>query len=231
MNENSEIAAIIEEINEEVKHDEVMKFLKNHQNIVLGIIIAIVIGIFAHSSWHSRRQKQLEQVTSALVNVVQSPHGQNDLMLSKLIDDAPTELKPLLSIIKYGQRLQTQSEIEKNAEELLALCNKNGIDPIWKDLATIIYVSYRVKGTAELIKMLEPLTADDRPFRFSALEMLGMLYMDENNYEKSVECFKKILDHAEAPKTLKSRITIMSDYVKNNINSNNLKNNTETEAK
>ena len=223
MRENSEIQSIIDEINEEVKHDQLMSFLNKHRNIVLSVIVAIVAVIFIYSSLHSRKQKLTEQVTTALVNIVQSPHGRSDLMLGKLIETAPAELKPLLSVIKYGQRLQTQSEVTKNAEELLQICNKNGVDQIWKDLAAMIYASYRVKSVAELIKMIEPLNAEDRPFRFSALELLGMLYADEGKFEKTIECLQKIIDNKEAPKTLKSRVSVLIEHLRDKVSSSELK--------
>lgn len=215
MSEGNEIMSIIEEINEEVKHDEFMAFLKKHQNVVMTVIVLIMVGIFAYSSLKSRHQRLTEQVTAALINAIQAPHGGNELMLDKLIADAPSEMKPLLSIIKYGQKLETQSETAKNAEELLAICSKYGVDEIWKDLATIIYASYRTKSPQELIKLLEPLTTENRAFRFSALELMGMFYAETGEIEKSQECFKKILDHEETPKSMKERIKILAAYMRN----------------
>ena len=212
---NSEVRGIIEEINEEVKHDEFMKFLKKHQNVVMTLILLIMVGIFAYSSLKERHRKQTEQVTIALINAMQTSHGGNDLMLDKLIADAPSEMKPMLSIIKYGQKLETQSETEKNAEELLAICSKYGVDEIWKDLATIIYASYRTKSPQELIKLLEPLTAANRAFRFSAMELIAMFCAETGDSEKSQEYLQKILDNEEAPKTMKDRIKILAAHMKN----------------
>ena len=216
MSEKGEIMGIIEEINEEVKHDEFMKFLKKHQNAVTTLILLTMVGVFAYSSMRTRHLKQTEQLTNALISAVQTPHGGNDLMFDKLISEAPSEMKPLLSIIKYGQKLETPSEKEKNAEELLAMCSKYGIDPIWKDLATLIYASYRVKSPQELIKLLEPLTEKGHPFRFSALELMGMFHAEIGEVEKSQECFKKILDNEEAPKTMKERIKILAAHMRDN---------------
>ena len=216
MSEQNEIMGIIEEINEEVKHDEFMKFLKKHQNAVTTLILLVMVGVFAYSSMRARHQRQTEQVTTALIDAVKTPHGGNDLMFDKLIEDAPSEMKPMLSIMKYGQKLETQAETEKNAEELLAICSKYGVEEIWKDLAIIIYASYRVKSSQELIKMLEPLTEKKRPFRFSALELMGMFYAEAGDAEKSQECFQKILDNEEAPKTMKERIKILAAHMKNN---------------
>ncbi|MDR2794734.1 MAG: hypothetical protein LBB12_03085 [Holosporaceae bacterium] len=56
------------------------------------------------------------------------------------------------------------------------------------------------------MKLLEPLTGDDRPFRFTAMEFIGMLYENEGNHDKALKYLDMIINK-EVSKTLKRRVT------------------------
>ncbi len=209
--------SIFEEINEELKNEQLFKFFKKYQNTILTLVAIAVIGIIAHSSWYARKNKQMEEISVALLQVLQAPNEKDDVMISGLLENAPSELKPILTIMKHGKKMLKNEELEKNAQALLTLSEKHGIDIIWKDLAVLIYVSYGLKAPSELIKMLQPLTADDRPFRFSALEFIGVLNENMGNHEEALKNFKLITDHREAPNTLKQRIGVLVGHIQNSM--------------
>ncbi|MDR2158229.1 MAG: hypothetical protein LBO02_02840 [Holosporaceae bacterium] len=211
-----EINAIIEEINEEIKNDQLLAFFKKHKNAILGASAVIAASILAYSSWYSRRNQQMAEITNALVDVLQSPASKNHAMMDGLIEDAPAQLYPLLTVVKLGRKLHDFSDMEESSKALLALTQRRGVDIVWKDLAVIIYASYRLKPVEELIKLLEPLAGDERPFRFTAMELLAMNYENSGNHEKALEYLEKIINSKESPKTLKKRVSMLLDHLKNN---------------
>lgn len=208
--------AIIEEIDEEIKQDEMLAFVRKHSNVVIGGIAAVIVGIVMYSTWHERKNKKMEDVTNALLTIIQNPSSGDNLMLGKLIESAPSELKPILSIIKRGRQVMLGggSSGEKDLEPILELANRGGVDLVWRDLAMLIYVSYSSKPSEELIKMLEPLTATERPFRFSALEFTAMFHMNAGETEKALKCLDSITNDPEAPKTMKERIKTLAQYIR-----------------
>ncbi|MDR1334400.1 MAG: hypothetical protein LBJ71_04220 [Holosporaceae bacterium] len=218
-----EINSIIQEINEELKNDQLLKFLKKNKDAILFAIVAGVVGILAYSSWYNRQNQRREEITNAILEDLQAPSRSSSLMIEGLIQDAPDELKPILSIIKNGKNLYEFKETMASAEELIELTKKRNIDIVWKDLATIIFASYKFRPTEDLIQLLEPLTKDDRPFRFTALELNAMNYESLGDYEKAVECLKEIIDTSEAPRTLKKRVTMLLSHIKNIQGKNNEK--------
>jgi hypothetical protein len=218
---SNEDVSIIEEINEELKNDQQMAFLKKHSNTILGAIAVIVVGIVIYSSLHERKKRDMEDITNALLSIVQNPESKSDVTISKLLDEAPAELRPILTIMKSGKKLITGEFTDENLRPLLDLSNRHGVDIVWKDLALLIYASYPTKSPSDLIKLLEPLTANDRPFRFTAIEFTGMLYESESKHDKALECFDKIIKDKEAPKTLKDRISVLANYIKNDVSETN----------
>ena len=209
--------SIFDEIEEELKHDQVLAFFKKNQNVIFWIVGIICVGIVLYSFWYSQKKQRLEITTANLFQELYASGKKSDAAIDNLRKNAPSELVPLLSIIKSGRQMFAAEDMKKNAEELLDLSKKRGLDVIWQDLAIITYVSYKMEPTESLIKRLEPLTAEDRPFRFTAFEQIGMMYEAMKNHEKALEFFSKIVDAKEAPNSMKKRISKVMNYIKNNL--------------
>jgi hypothetical protein len=212
-----ELSSIIEEINEELKNDQLLTFFKKYKNAIFAVISIAVLGILIYSSWYSRKIKQREEITSALLQELRSPSRKDSRLIDSLLENAPMELKPVLSIIKSGKRLSNFEDMLESANALLALTQKHGVDVEWRDLAIIIYISYQLKPANELIKMLEPLTKEGRPFKFTACEFVAMIHENSGNHEKALEYLNKIIESQDVPKALKKRMAMLRNYIKNNL--------------
>ncbi len=213
--------AMFEEINEELKHDQMVAFVRQNSKMIVSVLVAIVLGIIIYSTWQNRQKRKMEDITNALLTVVQNPSSKDDLMLGKLLESAPAELRPVLMLMKSGKQLMMGGSTEKTLQPILDLSSRKGVDLIWRDLALLIYASYSTKPAQELIKMLEPLTEDKRPFRFTAMEFIAMAYIDDGKSETAIEYLEKILNNSEAPKSMKERIAVLSQYVKNEMKKGN----------
>ena len=215
---NDEVS-LFEEIEEELKQDKRYAMLKKHKKSISSVLSVIVIAIVAYSSWHAKKQQKLETITTAFVEVLRDPASEKSAgLLESLAEEAPAEIKPLLSIIKSGRQLQIAKAVSENANGLIALSKQGGVDQIWKDLAIIICASHNVVSGKQLIAMLEPLTEESRPFKFMAMELLAFMYLNENQKDNGKKYLQKILDHKEAPKTLKERISMILNHIKNSEN-------------
>jgi hypothetical protein len=210
-----EINSIIQEINEELKNDQFLAFLKKNKEVILFTVVAAVVGILAYSSWYNRQNQRREEITNAILEDLQTPSKSSSLMINELIQDAPDELKPILTIMKNGRNLYEFRETAASAEELVELAKKRTVDIVWKDIATIIFASYKFRPTEDLIQMLEPLTEENRPFRFTALEFIAMNYESLEDHEKAIEYLQKIIDANEAPKSQKKRVAMLLSHIKN----------------
>lgn len=216
--------AMFEEINEELKHDQMVAFVRQNLKMIVSILVTVILGIIIYSTWQDRQKRKMEDITNALLTVVQNPSSKDERMLGKLLESAPAELRPVLMLMKSGKQLMMGESAEKTLQPILDLSNRRGVDLIWKDLAVLIYASYSTKSSQELIKMLEPLTEEKRPFRFSAMEFIAMAYINDGKGETAVEYLEKILNNNEAPKSMRERITILSQYVKSELKKENTEN-------
>ena len=216
--------AMFEEINEELKHDQMVAFVRQNLKMIASILVTVILGIIIYSTWQDRQKRKMEDITNALLTVVQNPSSKDERMLGKLLESAPAELRPVLMLMKSGKQLMMGESAEKTLQLILDLSNRRGVDIIWRDLAVLIYASYSTKSSQELVKMLEPLTEEKRPFRFSAMEFIAMAYINDGKGETAVEYLEKILNNNEAPKSMRERITILSQYVKSELKKENTEN-------
>lgn len=213
--------AMFEEIDEELKQDQMIAFVRQNSKMIVSVLVTIVLGIIIYSTWQDRQKRKMEDITNALLTVVQNPSSKDDLMLGKLLESAPAELRPVLMLMKSGKQLMMGESPEKTLQPILDLSSRKGVDLIWRDLALLIYASYSTKPAQDLIKMLEPLTEDKRPFRFTAMEFIAMAYINDGKSETAIEYLEKILNNSEAPKSMKERIAVLSRYVKNEMKKGN----------
>ena len=215
---------MFEEINEELKHDQMVAFVRQNLKMIASILVTVILGIIIYSTWQDRQKRKMEDITNALLTVVQNPSSKDERMLGKLLESAPAELRPVLMLMKSGKQLMMGESAEKTLQPILDLSNRRGVDIIWRDLAVLIYASYSTKSSQELVKMLETLKEEKRPFRFSAMEFIAMAYINDGKGETAVEYLEKILNNNEAPKSMRERITILSQYVKSELKKENTEN-------
>ena len=79
---------------------------------------------------------------------------------------------------------------------------------IYEDLAELQIIRIRMeKGddAAELMEELEELTEEDAPFRFSALEILGLLKKKSGDIAQANQIFQNLSINGSAPETLRQR--------------------------
>ncbi|MDR2067634.1 MAG: hypothetical protein LBP41_01430 [Holosporaceae bacterium] len=210
MEENS----IINEINEELKNEQLFALLHKHRRAVFAFLALAVVGIIVYSSWYNRRNAQMEEITTALVNILRSPTKKSEIIIAGLMENAPAEIKPILAIMKSGRKLLLGESISENLDALLELSKRHGVDLIWKDLALIIYASHS-PSLNESIKLLEPLASEDRPFRFTALEIIALMHENMGRRKEACENFQKIIDAKEVPNSLKRRVSMLLNHLKN----------------
>lgn len=217
----SEDSSIFDEISEEVRYDKFFQFVKEHRSSILAIIAVICVGIVAGSAWHTKRKQHLELTTTNLFQELYLTGKKSDAAIANLLENAPAEIKPLIALIKSGRilanNLDNPSVTERDTAfaDLLALSQKNDVDIIWKDLAILIYASYKPEPLGKILERLEPLMAENRPFRYSAIEQAAVIHMSAGEFDKAIELLTKITDSTEAPKTMKTRILRLINYIKN----------------
>lgn len=216
----SEEQAILDEISEEVKHDQFVKFVQKNQNLITGTVLAIVAGIVMYTSWKKQVASELANTTGALFQAIHATDGEKRLLvLDEMIKNAPARLMPVVQLIRAGFALDDKTDAGERAkicQQLLELASQNGLDTEWKDLAILAYASHSNDSDyKKVIEMLQPLTDADRPFRLSAKELVGALYIAIGEKTRAVQMYDQIISDHSAPASMVERCKIVRMYIGN----------------
>jgi len=202
-------SGIFEEIDEEVKKENTIKFIKEHIKSIMTVLVVIVLVIASYSTYLSNQKKQAEIFTKRLVNVVYDYDGTLKSVerdLDHLIQNAPSKIANMAQMIKLGLRGDDISnelkEVYNNADYDVTLC----------DLAVLMFVSNSIEkiDPKEAIKMLEGITSAEHPFRLSAIELIGVISLKNNDLERAKDSFSTILNDKKAPKAMRNRIKLLN---------------------
>lgn len=217
--ENNEDQAILDEITEELKRDQFVKFVKRYQTPISALILMSIAGIVMYTSWKNRTLRELEDTTYSLVDALAVNSNKTDIVLASMSENAPAKIRPIIEIIKSGMALRNEKDEGKKKavlQSLLDLANQNGVDIAWKDLAILVYASNAPVvhlSLSDICNKLAPLADEGRPFRLSALELLGVLYMNAGDGIKAKSYFEKLLAEKNISEAMRTRATLYKNRI------------------
>lgn len=217
--ENNEDQAILDEITEELKRDQFVKFVKRYQTPISALILMSIAGIVMYTSWKNRTLRELEDTTYSLVDALAVNSNKTDIVLASMSENAPAKIRPIIEIIKSGMALRNEKDEGKKKavlQSLLDLANQNGVDIAWKDLAILVYASNAPVvhlSLSDICNKLAPLADEGRPFRLSALELLGVLYMNAGDGIKAKSYFEKLLAEKNISDAMRTRATLYKNRI------------------
>ena len=209
------MADIFQEVNEELRRDKALAFWKKYQNHIIGFVIIAVAATAAFSGWRYWKQQQIEADGAAYLAALQT-----------LANDPKAGATQLDALAKDGggfavlARFQQASQILKDgdkakaADQFAAIAKDGSVDKALKDLAAILGgLAFLDAGKpAEAAQLVEGLTGDDQPYRFSALEVQAQAAFAAGDRKKATDLYtqlKQLGTLPNAPQGVSARAEIM----------------------
>jgi hypothetical protein len=156
----------------------------------------------------NRAVERARQYDAALQLVVNSDATAGDALLRIAEDDDGYAAMALL----HAAALKAEGGDVAGATDIYErLANDGDVDEQLRDLAVILLAlnSADSAAAADLTERLRPLTADDNPWRYSALEVTALLAQRAGDIEKAKEILTRLADDLDAPHSLRRRATEM----------------------
>ncbi len=206
---------LIREIDEAVRQDDAVAFLRNHGAKVLGVLVLAIAGLGGYMLWDNYRQGQLEAQSETLISALDSAN-QNDLKtasekVAPLLDDGSPGARTAARLLQAGAALEA-GEVAKAAGLYQQVADDPDAPPALRDLARIRDVAARFDSMkpADVIARLSPLAATDSPWFGSAGELVAMAHLEAGNRAEAGKLFAQIAKDEEQPETLRSRARQMA---------------------
>lgn len=208
---------IFREVDEEIRKERYATLWKKYGAYVIAAAVVLVLAVAGYQGW---QQWQRSQALSASDNynaaVAQLEQGNTEQGLQQLSEMAdPTgDGYALLAAFRQAELLAEQGSTDEAVAIWNEIAGSGGSDPL-RQLADVFAVMHQVDSgdPDQLAGRLQPLAAQDSPYRWTALELQATLAHKQGDDEKAIELFKQIADGGDVPPAQRRRATQMLELL------------------
>lgn len=206
---------LIREIDEAVRQDDALQFLRNHGAKLLGAILALIGALGAYLLWDHYTERALERQSEALIAALDAANQRDFKTASEkvapLLDDGSPGARSAARMLQAAIALE-EGKTDKAAGLYQQVIADPDAPPVLRDLARIREVAARFDSMkpAEVIARLGPLARPGNPWFGSAGELVAMAQLEAGNKAEAGRLFAAIAKDAEQPEGLRSRARQMA---------------------
>jgi len=210
----------IQEIDEDFERQKMEALWKRYGGWVITFALAIVIvtaGTVTYNSWQSGKQQKATDELSAILNNPDTDTNKQIEILTTFAAKNHGETQSTFALLHAASLASANSDAKKAVALYDQVANDNKADPAFRQLADLYSVQTQMDSSdpAVLEKRLQPLLADNAPFRYTAMEDAGYLALKAGNKEKAKQIFTELSQNADAPPSLIARAGDMVRFLAN----------------
>jgi hypothetical protein len=213
------VADIFQEVDEDLRRDKALVFWKKYQNHIIGVVLVVIAAAAGISGWRAYHQRQVEANGTAYLQAMQT------------LERDPKAAEPQFDELAKGgsgfavlARFQQANLALKNGDKakaaqlFQAIAGDGSVDKAMKDAAAILGgLALLDLGKPDAAsKLVAPLTGDNQPYRFSALEVQGQAAFAAGDKKKAKEIFTQLKQLGQLPNAPQS-ITARADLMLNRL--------------
>lgn len=200
---------IFREVDEDLRNDNLVRLWKRYGSYVIGLAVVVVLGTGGYSFWQRQVEShRLERGRAFLAAADKVGPGDNKAAMAEFASIGNTDDGyGMLARFRLAG-LKARSGDQAGAVSIYdTLAADGSIGAPFRDLATILAVEHSLDSgdPAALTQRLQPLTADGNPWRYSALELSGLLARRAGDTKRAIELFSKLSDDQKAPQNTRAR--------------------------
>ena len=204
----------IKEVEEDLKRDRQLELWRKYGKYAVSLALLAIITASAVVGWRNYQQSQRFELglkyAAALDLAGADNTGAALNAFGKLAAEAGAgyaalaRLQEAALLAKAGDGAGAEAVYER-------LIADSGANRIFRDLALIL-LALSIADNADpraLTDRLAPLTAEDNPWRHSALEVTALLHLRARDEARAREIFTTLADDTTAPRNMRARASEM----------------------
>jgi len=205
------LADIFQEVEEDLRRDNLAKLWRRYGTWIIGVAVAIVVATAAFVLWRqyqeSQRMDLARQYTQA-ADLLGRSDREGALQAFDALGAAGGGYG-VLARLREAQLLAESGDAAGAAAAYEAIAADSSVDQPYRDLAVILLALHGLDSgdASALTARLKPLTAEGNPWRYSALELTGLLAKRTGDTARAREIFVGLADDAQAPLGVRERAT------------------------
>lgn len=211
------MADIFQEVDEEVRREQLKKLWQRYGNYFIALIVLIIVGVAAwrgYDWWENKKAAEAGSAFEQAVMLAESgKHQEAEAAFAKLSTDGTSSYRILARLREAAELAATDRAAAIKAYDEIAADRSAG--QVIQDLATVRAGFLRVDTASygDMRARLEPLTAPDRPFRYSARELLALSAWREGDMGAARQWTDAILKDPQTPPDARSRASVLSELI------------------
>jgi hypothetical protein len=211
------VTDIFQEVDEEVRREQLKKLWERYGAHLIAACILIVVGVGAWRGYEWWQAKQAAQSGAAFEQAVTlaeaGKHQEAAAAFAKLATDGTPGYRLLARFRDAAELAPTDNKAAVAAYDAIAADSRTG--QVMQDLAAV-RAGYLLVDTApysEIAKRLEPLTAPDRPFRHSAREILALSAWRASDDATARRWIDMMMSDPQTPPNLRTRAEMLGELI------------------
>jgi hypothetical protein len=211
------VSDIFQEVDEEVRREQLQKLWERHQNLIYAGIFLILAGVGGYLGY-GRYQENRAAETGAAFEAAQTldqegKAAEAEGAYGKVVAEGTASYRDLARVRQAAELAQRDPKLGLAAYEKIA--DDKAVDPAWRDLAGLRAGSLHIDAGAfnEARSRLEPLASEGRPYRYTARELLALGAWRAGDTAGAKRWFDLIVTDIQTPPATRSRIEMLSALV------------------
>jgi hypothetical protein len=211
------VADIFQEVDEEVRREQLKKLWQRYGNYIIALLVLVIAGVAAwrgYDWWESKKAAEAGGAFEQAVTLAESgKHQEAEAAFAKLSTDGTSSYRILARLREAAELAATDRAAAIKAYDEIAA--DRGASQVIQDLATVRagFLHVDAASYGDMRARLEPLTAPDRPFRYSARELLALSAWREGDMGAARQWTDAILKDVQTPPDARSRASVLSELI------------------
>ncbi len=204
--------SLLREIDEDLRRERYALLWKRYGWVIITLVVALVLGVAGYEAWRSYQQRvhvQSGERFAAATALAETDPAMAAGAFKELAESAPRGYEILARLREAAIHVEN-NDFSAAAPVYNRLAQETS-DPLYGDLAVLLKVTAAMRAAvtpddaAELAEQLSPLTASDRPWRYSARELSAHLALRSGDRERARELLAELSVDAQAPEGIRAR--------------------------
>ncbi len=211
------MADIFQEVDEEVRRERLHKLWQRYGNLVVAACVLFVVAVGGwrgYEWWQAKKAAEAGAQFETAVSLAEAgKHQEAEAAFAKLAADGTASYRVLARLREAAQLAQTDRKAAVAAYDDIAGDKSAG--QVIEDLAGLRAGMLLVDTApySEIRTRLEPLTAHDRAFRYSARELLALSAWKDGDANAARQWVDMLMSDPQAPAGTRSRAEILSELI------------------
>jgi len=208
---------VFQEVDEEVRREQLLKLWQRYQNLVFAGIALILIGVAswrAYEWWQAKRAAETGTAFETAVMFAQTgKHAEAEAAFGRIAVEGTSGYRNLARLRQAAELGQTDARAAVSAYEKIS--GDSSVPPELRDLAGIRAGALLMEADSlgDARKELEPLAADGRPYRHMARELLALVAWQAGDIPAAKQWFDMILTDILTPPDIRNRVEMLAALV------------------